>query len=98
MSSDPHYGAKRHAHQRAKSRNVAEFFDLGEQIEVIIKEPPSENGGEEAVASTSRDDARDVRVFVEPGSKHLHRSDHIKCRIAHVDRDYLKAVFMCKLN
>ena len=97
MSSDNHRGAKRHAHERASSRDVTDYFDVGDNIDVIVEVPPSENGGDEAIASTSRDEARDVKLFIKPGVSHLHQGDHIKCTISHVDRSFLKAVCQCKL-
>lgn len=97
MNSDDHRGAKRHAHERASSRDVTDYFDIGEHIDVIVESPPSENGGDEAIASISRDEARDIRVFIKPGTGHLHQGDHIRCIISHVDRSFLKAVCLCKL-
>jgi hypothetical protein len=98
MSSDHHHGAKRLAHQRAKSRDATEYFDTGEILELIIREPPAENGGEEAVGVTSKDDARDVMVFIDPGTEPLHRGDRVRCRIDHVAESYLKAVCIWKLS
>lgn len=97
MSSDDHHGTKRHAHERAKSRDVTDYFKIGEQINVVIETPPGENGGDEAIASISRDEARDVKIFITPGREPLHRGDHIKCSISHVDSSYLKGVCLGKL-
>jgi len=98
MSSEHQNGAKLHHHERALDRDLSEYFDVGDRIEVIIEEPPSQNGGEEAKATTYREKSRDVVVFITPGEKPLHRGDRVRCRIKHVGNNHLKAVVVCKLD
>lgn len=91
-------GAKIRAHEQARERDVRDYFDFAEQIDVIVEKPPEQNGGEEAVATTSRGEARDVKVYITPGQHTLHRGDRVRCRIKHVDYSYLKSLALCRLD
>ena len=91
-------GAKNWAHKQAQKRDLVKYFNPGEQIEVFIETPPERNGGEEAVATVSRDDARDGRVFISPGPHNLPRGAQVRCRITHVEQNYLKALAMWRID
>jgi hypothetical protein len=90
--------SKRNAHERARARDLSEYFEPGEHIEVFIETPPESNGGEEAVAKISRGEARDVSVFIDPGSHRLYRASRVRCRIRHVDDNHLKALATYRLD
>ena len=98
MSDKNPQGAKRNAHERAKARDVSEYFTIGEQIDAVIREPASTKAGDEALAKVSKKEARDVRVFVRSDGRRLHRGDYIKCRVDQVGHSHLKAVLLCKLS
>lgn len=92
------YGAKRHAHSRALEEDIGQDFTTGEEIEVIVSEPPEKNGGDEAYARVSRPPANDVAVFIDPGDFDLHRGDQIRCRISACLENCLKAVAIWKVD
>jgi len=92
------FGAKQLAHEQASQRDLGQYFDAGEMIEVFIQTPPSQNGGEEAVASYSRGECQDVRVFIQPGSHDLHRGSRVRCRVRYCGDSYLKALALYRLD
>lgn len=91
-------GAKRFAHKQAQETDLREHFSRGEQIELFVETPPKHNGGEEAVATVNRAPVYDARVFIEPGRCTLHRATRVRCRIAHVEENFLKALALYSLD
>lgn len=91
-------GAKRLAHEQARETNLREHFTQGEQIEVFVETPPERNGGEEAVATANRAPVYDARVFIKPGRCTLHHAARVRCRIAHVEENFLKALALYRLD
>jgi hypothetical protein len=91
-------GAKRLAHERALETNLCEHFKRGEQIDVFIEKPPEQNGGEEAVATINRAPVYDARLFIRPGKHTLHRANRVRCRIIHVEENFLKALALYRLD
>lgn len=91
-------GAKQLGHKRAREIDLRKHFSKGEQLEVLIETPPKQNGGEEAIATVNRPPVHDARVFIEPGRFTLHRASKVRCRIAHVERNFLKALAIYRLD
>ena len=91
-------GGKRLAHEQAQETDLREHFSRGEHIEVFVETPPSQNGGEEAVATVNRVPVYDARVFIQPGKYTLHRATRVRCRIAHVEENFLKALALYRLD
>ena len=90
--------AKRLAHKQAQETDLREYFSRGEHIEVFVETPPRQNGGEEAVATVNREPVYDARVFIEPGRCTLHRATRVRCRIVHVDKNFLKSLALYRLD
>jgi hypothetical protein len=91
-------GEKERAHRQALERNLSDYFTSGESIEVFIQTPAEKNGGEEAVAVYSRGEVQDARVFVDPGTHHLHRGCRVRCRIRYCGDSFLKALALYRLD
>lgn len=98
MSTDSNRGAKERAHRQAQDRDLREYFTRGETIEVFIQTPPSENGGEEAIAVYSRHPVHDVMIFIAPGQHNLQRGCRVRCQIRYRGDNFLKALALYRID
>lgn len=60
---------------------------------MVIEEDPSMNNGRQAVTHV-----RNLVVFVHPGEISLGVGTHVRVRVTHVDRNYLRAVALERLD
>lgn len=91
-------GAKSLAHEQARETDLRDHFTRGEQMEVFVETPPERNGGEEAVATVNRAPVYDAGVFINPGRCTLHRAARVRCRIIHVEENFLKALALYRID
>jgi hypothetical protein len=84
---------KEEAHEEALTGDLDEQYTVGEQLDLVIMESPSDNNGREAFARH-----RDVSVFIYPNGLNLHAGVHIRAKISEKGDNHLKAVAMTSLE
>lgn len=81
------------AHRQAKQRDAREAYSVGEDLDVVIEEDPGMNNGRQAVTHVGN-----LVVFVHPGGRSLGVGAHVRVRVTHVARNYLRAVTLDRLD
>ena len=88
-TTNPH----KEAHQNALKRDARDQYDVGDSLEVVLEQTPVENNGREGVARRGG-----LVVFVHPGQTSVEIGCHIKVRVTHVDRNYLRVIALRRLD
>lgn len=84
---------KEEAHTEALAGNLDEQYTIGDQLDLIILQSPSENNDREAYARH-----KDVAVFIYPNGLNLHAGTHIIARISEKGDNHVKAVAIASLD
>lgn len=81
------------AHRQAKQRDARETYSVGDDLDVVIEEDPAMNNGRQAVTHVGN-----LVVFVHPGEASLGVGAHVRIRVTHVAKNYLRAVALERLD
>jgi tRNA A37 methylthiotransferase MiaB len=84
---------KQEAHEQAKAGDLDEKYTVGEQLDLIVLESPSDNNGREAFA---RHD--DVSVFIYPNRLNLTAGTKVRVKVSEKGNTHLKAIGLARLG
>lgn len=80
---------KQESHLHAKQRDARDVLKRGEEMTLVVEEPPEENDGVKAISH-----ANGIVIFVDPGKHELERADVIRTRISDVGENHAHALLI----